>query len=119
MLSKNRVFIGSLFLFLFLVQSCHTYKTVETREIKEEKIYSFQLTEGKKLVARCKKIYPDSFLFEINRNLVKVPKNKIESVEQKKVSVVKLLGGAVLTTGAAILILENGTKPVFVVEVTN
>ncbi|MEM8846091.1 MAG: hypothetical protein AAGD17_03215 [Bacteroidota bacterium] len=117
MLLKNRLLFCVLFPLLF--QSCYTYKSIGIEDIKEGKLYSFQLVEGKFIEAKCKEVNSDYFLFDINQNSVKIPKNQIESVERKKVSVVKLLGGAALTTTAAILIFENGKEPIFVEEVSN
>ncbi|MEM8937912.1 MAG: hypothetical protein AAGC64_01040 [Bacteroidota bacterium] len=114
---KNRLLFYVFFPLLF--QSCYTYKSVGTEGIEEGKLYSFQLVEGNLFEAKCEKVYSDYFLFDINQNSVKIPKNQIESVERKKVSVVKLLGGAALTTTAAILIFENGKEPIFVEEVSN
>ena len=117
MLPKNQTLFCLLFSLLFI--GCYSYKPIETEDIKEGKLYSFQLVEGKMIVARCIKVDSDYFLFDINKNPIKIPKDQIESVERKKVSVVKLLGGAALTTTAVILILENGTEPIFVEEVSN
>nr|WP_298996183.1 hypothetical protein [uncultured Allomuricauda sp.] len=114
---KNRLLFCVLFPLLFL--SCYTYKSIGTEDIKEGKLYSFQLVEGKLIEAKCKKVYSDYFLFDINQNSIKIPRDQIESVERKKVSAVKLLGGAALTTTAAILIFENGKEPIFVEEISN
>nr|WP_299341348.1 hypothetical protein [Allomuricauda sp.] len=111
------------FFFIFaafsLLQSCYTYKTVTTNDIKAGKLYEIQLNNKQKIEAVCHKVMTDSISFKVNDNLVTFPKNEIEHSERKKVSVLKLAGGLAAATVGTILVIENGKQDTLLDAVTN
>ncbi|HSN47484.1 MAG TPA: hypothetical protein VLR29_01870 [Flavobacterium sp.] len=97
----------------FLFQSCYTYKTINLANLESEKNYIVELKEGATVNALYKESSTDSLTFVINTNTVQIPINKIETIKQEKVSVLKLVGGGVLVTAGIIILINDAPKSQF------
>ncbi|MBS9461314.1 hypothetical protein KIM67_02750 [Flagellimonas sp. 389] len=110
--------ITPLILLAFLLQSCHTYKTVAISEIEKGRTYELTLKNGQSFQSKCEKVNEQSISLAINRKVMELPTSRIATVKRKKLSALKLAGGLSLAAIGSVLLIQNGDKDTFLEQIT-
>lgn len=95
---------------LIFLQSCQVYKSVDVSEVKENRTYRIHLESGQHVQGECEGIEGEQIAIRVNGNIVEFPKTNINRVEQHKVSVVKVVGAAILITAGVFLMVDIAKK---------
>lgn len=102
--------IAVLFGIVMLIQSCQVYRSIDVSEIQKDKTYKIHLTNGQDVQGICERTEGNLVALRVNENIVEFPKTNINRVERHKVSVLKVVGAAILITAGAFLMVDIAKK---------